>query len=825
MSLATRASIDRFALALGVTLALLIAMIVASFGFALWRDRQERLTHAMETTRNLAQVIDEHSASMLKAVDLALSHATSLATLAMPNKDEHRALVRRQLLADLKALAPVRALFITDASGRMIHDTDSYPAANFNFADREYFTFQRDNPERGLFIGRPAISRTTGKWFIGISRRIETADGKFGGVAVAAVESARLDGFYGAIKVGEQGTMQLARSDGALLVRMPRGAVPLQENAAGDSLFRESPPPAANGTYRAIGPNDGVARIYTYRQLSGWPLAVLVGLGEEEVLAGWRANVRNYILVAVAVSLAVVFLAWLLWRELNRREKLALALRTSETRFRGLIELSSDWYWEQDAELRFTEISREASERAGLRAGEFIGKRRDEVGIVGIGTSEREAWLRLVQERKPFRDVAVSIPAADGSTRWCQISGTPIFDGQGGFLGYRGVGKDVSELLKAQRALIDSERHYRMLFEANPHPMWVYDFETLRFLAVNEAALLQYGYAREEFMAMTILELRPADQANAVWDSTRAAGRQHRYRSVWRHWKKSGEMFDVEIVSEGIEFAGRKARLVLALDITDRRRAEEEVQRLNVELEERVQVRTEELEAANEELEAFSYSVAHDLRAPLRHIASYAGLVNQERHAVSPMAQRSLDSILQAANTMARLIDDLLDFSRTSRASIRLAKVELQGLVEEVREECMRDASGRDIAWRIGRLPAVMADASLLRVVLVNLLSNAVKFTARRPQAAIDIGIDAPAGSPGDGTVVLYVRDNGAGFNMDYAKKLFGVFQRLHKQGEFPGTGIGLATVHRIVQRHGGRIWAESKIDRGATFFVSLKLA
>ncbi len=419
----------------------------------------------------------------------------------------------------------------------------------------------------------------------------------------------------------------------------------------------------------------------------------------------------------------------------------------------------------------------------------------------------------------------MSIPADAGTTRWCQISGTPIFAEDGSFAGYRGVGKDVSALMKAQRALVDSERHYRILFEANPHPMWVYDFETLKFLAVNEAALLQYGYNREEFMAMTILGLRPADQASAVWESTRAAGRQHRYRSVWRHWKKSGEIFDVEIVSEGIEFAGRKARLVLALDITDRKLAEEEVRRLNVELEERVRMRTEELEAANNELEAFSYSVAHDLRAPLRHIASFAGLLNEERGVMSAMAQRSLDSISQAARTMARLIDDLLEFSRTTRASIRLAKVELDPLVAEVREECMRDAAGRIIEWRIGKLPAVMADANLLRVVLVNLMSNAVKFTANVPHSQIIVDLDHAAGKSADKHVVLYVRDNGAGFDMQFAKKLFGVFQRLHKQGEFPGTGIGLATANRIILRHGGRIWADGQPGQGATFFITLKRA
>jgi light-regulated signal transduction histidine kinase (bacteriophytochrome) len=256
------------------------------------------------------------------------------------------------------------------------------------------------------------------------------------------------------------------------------------------------------------------------------------------------------------------------------------------------------------------------------------------------------------------------------------------------------------------------------------------------------------------------------------------------------------------------------------MDVTDRMRAEAEVQRLNLELEERVRTRTHELEVANGELEAFSYTVAHDLRAPLRHIGSFASLLMDDDDLPAP-AKRNVESISLATRKMGKLIDDLLAFSRTARANLHVLEVDLNGLFADVQEECMRDSAGRTIDWQVDDLPPVLADAGLLRVVLVNLLSNAIKFTGRTEHAVIAVNV-----APGEGReMILSVRDNGAGFDMQYAKKLFGVFQRLHHERDFPGTGIGLATVAKIIRRHGGRIWAESQAGKGATFHIVLNRA
>jgi PAS domain S-box-containing protein len=250
-------------------------------------------------------------------------------------------------------------------------------------------------------------------------------------------------------------------------------------------------------------------------------------------------------------------------------------------------------------------------------------------------------------------------------------------------------------------------------------------------------------------------------------------------------------------------------------DITERERREQEIRTLNEELGRR----TAELEGTNKELEAFAYSISHDLRAPLRHMAGFTELLQKNTASLlDERNQRYVAMILESAQRMGNLIDDLLAFSRIGRAETHKTMVSLEQLVKEALTEVRQDTDGRNIVWRVGGLPAWYGDPSMLRLVLVNLISNAVKFTRTRSQAEIEIG----SMNQEPDQVVVFIRDNGVGFDMKYVSKLFGVFQRLHRPEAFEGTGIGLATVQRIVHRHGGRVWAEGLVDKGATFYFSL---
>jgi signal transduction histidine kinase len=271
-------------------------------------------------------------------------------------------------------------------------------------------------------------------------------------------------------------------------------------------------------------------------------------------------------------------------------------------------------------------------------------------------------------------------------------------------------------------------------------------------------------------------------------------------------------------VRRRIEDSLRQARDNLQVEVEQRRHREDEIRKLNQELAQRAA----ELEATNKELESFAYSVSHDLRAPLRHMVGYSELLQRQASSLlDEKSHRYIRTILESAKRMGNLIDDLLAFSRIGRAETKKTAVDLEQLVKEVVAEIGQETKGRDIAWKIGALPVCYGDRSMLGLVVVNLVSNAVKFTRMRRPAEIEIGcVDGNKNE-----IEVFVRDNGAGFDMQYVNKLFGVFQRLHLPEQFEGTGIGLATVQRVVHRHGGKVRAEGAVDQGATFSFSLPKA
>jgi PAS domain S-box-containing protein len=342
--------------------------------------------------------------------------------------------------------------------------------------------------------------------------------------------------------------------------------------------------------------------------------------------------------------------------------------------------------------------------------------------------------------------------------------------------------------------------------------MWVYDLETLKFLEVNDTAIFHYGYSRAEFLAMSIKEIRPADQLPLLEKDLQQLKAKVKQTNNWIHKLKNGALVDVEVTSHRLDLKGRKAVLVVAKDITEQKRTDEQIRKLNEEL----QLNLAQLEATNKELESFSYSVSHDLRAPLRALSGYSQMIAEDYgESLDEEARRLLGNIHQNAKKMGVLIDDLLGFSRLGRKEVEKEMVNMHAMMETILNDLQPLPINTVI--KVNALPPAFADYSLLRQVWINLVSNAIKYSSKKPEPVVEIGSQAA-----EAETVYLVRDNGAGFNMQYAEKLFGVFQRLHNPNEFQGTGIGLAIVQRIIAKHGGRVWAEGKVDQGATFYFTL---
>ncbi len=373
-----------------------------------------------------------------------------------------------------------------------------------------------------------------------------------------------------------------------------------------------------------------------------------------------------------------------------------------------------------------------------------------------------------------------------------------------------------AELFKNLR---DMEQERKLLVDtisASLNEIYLFDAETFRFRFVNEGAQRNLGFPPEELLRMTPLDIEPELTPDSFRQLVEPLLRREKPRQVFEtvHRRADGSRYPVEVHLQLFEQGGERVFLAVIQDITQRKTAEEEIRKLNMELEQRVVERTAQLEAVNRELEAFSFSVSHDLRAPLRSIDGFSrALLEDYRDTLDETGKSYLERLLRATQTMGILIDEMLNLSRLTKTALRSERVDLTDIAQRIALSLRQNDPARSVEVVIREGLVVHGDPHLLRVVMENLFANAWKFTGKNPQARIEFGMTEQ-----DGGNCCYIRDNGVGFDMAYSNKLFGAFQRLHRQDEFPGTGVGLATVQRIINRHGGRIWAEAGPARAQPF-------
>ncbi len=385
---------------------------------------------------------------------------------------------------------------------------------------------------------------------------------------------------------------------------------------------------------------------------------------------------------------------------------------------------------------------------------------------------------------------------------------------------------EIKERKQAEEALRASEQRTRLIIETALDAAIAMDADGV-ITGWNAQAETVFGWTSQEVLARSLAETIIPDryrEAHRIGMQRYVATGEavvlnKRIELVALH--RNGQEFPIELSITPIRTGATLAFSAFVRDITQRKADEREIRKLNDELEERVIQRTAQLAEANKELEAFTYSVSHDLRAPLRHMAGFSGLLLEEfGSTLDSQGQHYVRRIQEGTRKMGQLVDELLSLARVGRQSPKLQVAGLDSMVEEVVAILKPEWDGRDVEWKIAALPSVACDPTLMKQVFQNLLSNALKYSRPRTRAVIDVGSALADGKP-----VIFVRDNGVGFNMKYYDKLFGVFQRLHRPEEFEGTGVGLATVQRILKKHGGRVWAEAELDKGATFYFTVDVA
>jgi len=502
-------------------------------------------------------------------------------------------------------------------------------------------------------------------------------------------------------------------------------------------------------------------------------------------------------------------------RQEAEQQAQALSQRNQAIHFQArLLEAVEQAVIATDLEGKIIYWNRFAKTLYGWPAEEVLG--RNVVQVLVAETDVGEAAVRIARLRagKSLSGESV-LRHRDGSRLTVLATASPIYDGEGKLIGLIGVSSDITERKQAEAALQASQERYLRTLDNMLEGCQIISFDW-RYLYVNDVVAQHGRQTKAALLGHTMLEVYPGIENTELFAALRRCmderlPRHMENEFVYADGSKEWFELSIEPAPEGL--------FVLSVDVTQRKRAEDEIRRLNADLEQRVHDRTAQLEAANRELESFSYSVSHDLRAPLRAMDGFSRILLEDYAPQLPAeAQHYLDLVRHNAQQMSDLVEALLALSRLGRQALKLQPVALDQLVRDAWEELRAEQNGRRVEFTLGDLPSVQADPALLKQVLLNLLTNALKFTRQREVTTIQVGSRIEGGKQ-----VYFVKDNGVGFDMRYASKLFGVFQRLHRAEEYEGTGVGLATVQRIIHRHRGRVWAEGEIGQGATFYFTLE--
>jgi PAS domain S-box-containing protein len=707
-----------------------------------------------------------------------------------------------------------------------------------------------------ILVGAPVRGRATGKWMLPLAYPMRGGDGGAAGMVIAAAELDRFQSLVVSLELPEKPKLLIVKSDGLVLASSQDPDRHIGQSGSGDTMTRaiiDRRSGILSGQFL-----DGVERIYGFHPVSGTDWIAIIGLDVAPIRESVVASALRHGVYGLAVLAIALFLSFALGRRISapiaalaraahafgegRRESRAAvagarevaevalqlnrlfgtlaererSLVDTQEMLDGLLESMDRVLWSFAPDMSSVFFASDSSKKLfGHEAAAFRANPRLWLELIHPDDRQQaeDALDRIIHSGAGAMEYRIAHPG--GETRWVQVRWRHAAEGQGKPARLDGIVTDITERKQAE----EENRQLLTIVEQSLNEIYVFDVATLRYEYANSGALHNLGYSFRHLRLLTPTDLMPQYTEGTLLRMIGQLTRREKAQQVFEtiHRRSDGSDYPVEVHLQCVEREGRWKCLAVVIDISERQRAQSEIMKLTSSLERRVVERTAELAQANAELESFVYTHYPSQRPPMRAIKRYPthqAAAQQERP--GPNSIEMLKRIARGAVLMGGSIDDLLTLSRVGRGGMNLMQVDMAAMARTIVEELHQENPTAQVT--IHAMPAAMADPILLRQAMLNLIGNALKFTSRRTDARIEIGVTQEQGGP----TVYFIRDNGAGFDPTHAAKLFGVFQRLHQESEFPGAGVGLAIVKRIIERHGGSVWAEAAPGKGATFYFTL---
>jgi len=704
------------------------------------------------------------------------------------------------------AFPEVRTVFLIGTDGRVKLSTLA-SMVGVDLRNRPYFEAATKAPfHAGLIVAPPTVSPITGRLGLVVARPIISPVGTFAGVVAAALNPEFFSETLSGVVEGEIDRAVITNLDGDVLARLPDPGRHMGSSIRSGPLFTQHLPKARTGTFIAPSIFDGMERLASYQVLERHPIVISVGITTRAALRRWTINTLIMGGAGLLFSALLLAATILLERRERERHRAEAALKASEESYRILVNDQDDLIHRYAPDTTLLTVNRAYARFYGEQPDQLIGRK----WIAFIPEEEQPFILSCLQSLnhlQPYREDHRRVVTPDGQERWIEWRTTALYDTLDNLTGYQTIGRDVTDSHRAQQAISEREELYSQSFHRNPAIKLLIDPKTGAITDANDSAALFYGYPVEVLKRMQISDINVATPEEIEREM---AAVEHEGRKFlrFRHRLSSGDIRDVEVYTSPLHVGGRAYLSSIVVDVSDRNRFEAELQ-----------ARTAELARSNAELEQFAYVASHDLRQPLRMVSSYVTLL--ERRLGDRLDDTSREFIgytVSGVKRMDALIKGLLDYSRVGRGGEDFADVNLEDTVATACANLGLDGDGGEASVSIEPpLPTLPGVPSELARLFQNLIGNAVKY--RHPDRRPEIRISARRQGP---DWVITVEDNGMGIGPEHFERIFGMFQRLHGEGEYEGTGIGLAICRKIVTTHHGRIWVESEEGRGCRFLVAL---